>query len=189
MADRTFSSYENGPHPSRDGRASPVKIIVGVDNDVASEVDARNGWVEPGELSTEQSDAMIAIATRGLTELFMFCFHGQTLDRKGMRTAIRRFISVAWMLKSEELVGANGKPLSLDKLSKLPQIRCTRCTLSLLAQEFGKRWGFRVRVQKRVSSKPNYAHAAIGGWAKRRARAKALPPGKETPRIMPLISG
>lgn len=169
----TFLAYTRDPHPANDGRTNKSHIDAGINYDMAAEIDERNGWKEPGEILDDQAkEAMIQMATRGLNELILFCFKGQTLDRsgKGLRTAMRRFVSVCWMLKSSELLGKNGKPMSLEKLSKLPQLRCTRCTLSLLAQEFGRQWGFRVRVQKKESTKPNYADAAKSGWKKRRDR-------------------
>lgn len=173
MAD-TFLAFSSKLHPPRDGRTTERQLDAGVHYDIADEIDKRNNWLDPGELDGEVAHAMVEIAARGLSELFLFCFNGQVMDKKGkgMRTAFRRFVSVAWMIKSAEIKGPDGRPLSLEKLSKLPQVRCTRCTLSLLAQEFGRRWGFRVRVQKKETTKPNYAHAAKGGWKKRRDREK-----------------
>jgi hypothetical protein len=86
---------------------------------------------------------------------------------------MRRFVAIAWMLHSEMLVGEDDEPLTLEQLGKLPQIDCTKVTLSLIAKSFGEQTKFHSRVQKRKSSKENYAGAAKTGWTKRRARAEA----------------
>lgn len=175
----TFLAFTRGPHPANDGRGGEVRIEAGVIDDIAKEIDEKNGWVEPGERAIPVSEETINLAAEGLSELILFCFEGQTLDPygKGMRTVIRRFVSVCWILKSQALLVTKKKgkskvlvPISLAKLGKQPQVRCTRCTLSLLAQEFGRRWGFRARVQKKETTKPNYAKAAKIGWKKRRSR-------------------
>lgn len=166
----TFLAFE------RSTRSPRPTLTTAVTYDVAEEIDQRNGWTEPGERHhlLNHSDATIA------REIFTFCFGKQKLDPqgKGMRAAFRRFVAISWMLASEKMVGLDGKPLSLDKLGKQPQLRCTRCALCLLAKKFGQPWGFRVRVQRRVSTKPNYARAARTGWALRRKRAAA---GEEHP--------
>ena len=174
MSDEVFTAYKKGPHLSRDGRSGEVELEMAINPDIASQIDAKNNWVEPGEITQDKKDDLMEIAARGLSELILFCFKGQRMDRrgKGLRTAIRRFVAVAWMLKSHVIVDEDDDPLSLDRLSQLPQVRCTRCTLSLLAQEFGRAWGFRVRVQKRESTKVNYARSAKHGWKKRRLREK-----------------
>jgi hypothetical protein len=96
-----------------------------------------------------------------------------------MQIAMRRFVAVAWMLHSEMLIGTDTDeqgepvPLTLEQLGDVPQLDCTKVALSLLAKRFGEMFAFHARVQKRKTSKGNYADAAKKGWGKRRARAKA----------------
>ncbi len=128
------------------------------------------------ELSPAAVQTMMAVADRPLRELFSYCFSGRPTNEKGLAIAMRRFIAVAWMLHSEMLVGIHGRPLTLEELGKLPRIDCTKCTLSILAQNFGKQWGFHTRVQKRLGGKTNYAAAAKRGWEKRGRRAAPKKP-------------
>jgi hypothetical protein len=180
-----FKRYRGGGR-YRGTLENPVELEAGVNYDLALEIDQRNDWKEIGEADLDLIESLIEVAARGLNELLMFCFHGQQLDRKGrgLRTAIRRFIAVAWLVNSSLLVSSNGMPLSLEQLSKLRQIKCTRCSLSLLAQKFGDKWGFHARVQKRVETKPNNARAAVRGWAKRRERqtSQQKPQAKTSPK-------
>lgn len=163
----TFFAYD-------DAHGDENRLVAGIEYDIAAEIDEKNGWTEPGQPSEVEVTHTVraADASNALSEFILFCFQGQKLDRrgKGLRTAIRRFVAICWMLKSNELVDPHGRPLSLERLASLPQVKCTKCTLSLLAQEFGKQWGFRVRVQKKETTKPNYAAAAKKGWKKRRLR-------------------
>lgn len=177
--ERRFLSFHHGP---RYGKTENIETAV--EYDIAAQIDSANHWLEVGEGDTEMVKAMIQIAARGVNEVVLFCFRGIKLDARGrgLRTAIRRFMSIAWMLKSNDLRGKDGKPLSLDRISKQPQIRCSRCALSLLAQEFGAQWGFRVRIQKRDSTKKNYASGARRGWRKRRARTLARETASDQPR-------
>jgi hypothetical protein len=110
--------------------------------------------------------------TSGVNAILSYCLRDTKLnaDYSNIQTALRRFVAVCWLLKSNEMRGEDGKPMSLQALSKQPQIDCTRCALSLMAQDFGNKFGFHARVQKRVSAKENYAKAARFGWAKRRQR-------------------
>jgi hypothetical protein len=119
------------------------------------------------------------LASRLIREVMSYCFDGKlygsdrVVDDAGLRLAMRRFVSVAWLLHSEMLLSPDGTPMTLEQLSKLPQLDCTRCSLSLLAQKFGKKWDFHARVQKRKGGKPAYAASAKTGWEKRRAREEA----------------
>jgi len=119
------------------------------------------------------SDAEVAIVRSGIDEIIGFCLRDTKLDAKyaNLQTALRRFVAICWLLKSNEIRGSDDKPMSLEALSRQPQIKCTRCALSLMASEFGQKWGIHSRVQKRVSAKPNYAKAARFGWKKRRQNA------------------
>lgn len=173
---KTFLAFSrnNGDDPT---------IEAGVEYDIAEQIDLKNNWFEPGEINPEQIELLIKVASRGLYELFHFCFAGRKLNQKGLQIAMRRFVAVAWLLHSEMLQGAeldaDGKPtgaltpLSLEQLGDIPQLDCTKVALSLLAKRFGELFNFHARVQKRMTSKVNYAGAAKIGWAKRRARAKA----------------
>jgi hypothetical protein len=155
----------------RDG-TTPARPEAAVKYDFASIVDQQNHWFEKGEVDPQLMESLVRVASRGLYELFRFCFEGRMLDEKGMRIAIRRFVSVAWMLHSEMLIGPDKKPLTLEQLGEIPQIDCTKCALSLLAQRFGDQFGFHARIQKRRGSKENYAAAAKRGWKKRRKKAR-----------------
>jgi hypothetical protein len=138
---------------------------------------------EPGEVTPETLTLIAQACERGLKEVFTYCLgftssNGgprRVVDERGLQTATRRFIAIAWLLHSELLVGPDGVPLTLQQLSKLPQVDCTRCALSLLAQRFGKRFAFQSRVQKRQGGKVNYAQSAKEGWTKRRARKRSTP--------------
>jgi hypothetical protein len=139
----------------------------------------------PDEITPAVRKLVAQIAARGVKEFFDFCIPaGVPLDENATRTAIRRFFAVAWLLHSEMLLSPETKPdgrqvpMTLDKLSKLPQLECTRCNLSVQAQKFGKQFGFRTRVQKRENSRPNYAESARLGWIKRR---QAGAPASEPP--------
>jgi hypothetical protein len=176
---KTFLAFTRGPHPANDGRSGDVKLELGVEYDIAAQIDQKNGWFEEGELDPELVAVMIKVAARGLYELIHFCFAGRKLNEKGMQIAMRRFVAVAWMLHSEMLIGTDkdesgeAVPLTLEQLGKVPQLDCTKVALSLLAKRFGEMFHFHARVQKRKTSKGNYAGAAKTGWVKRRARAKA----------------
>lgn len=176
---KTFLAFTRGPHPANDGRSGDVKLELGVEYDIAAQIDQKNGWFEEGELDPEMVAMMIKVAARGLYELIHFCFAGRKLNEKGMQIAMRRFVAVAWMLHSEMLIGTDtdeageAVPLTLEQLGNVPQLDCTKVALSLLAKRFGEMFKFHARVQKRKTSKENYAGAAKTGWVKRRARAKA----------------
>jgi hypothetical protein len=176
---KTFLAFTRGPHPANDGRSGDVKLELGVEYDIAAQIDQKNGWFEEGELDPEMVAMMIKVAARGLYELIHFCFAGRKLNEKGMQIAMRRFVAVAWMLHSEMLIGTDtdeageAVPLTLEQLGNVPQLDCTKVALSLLAKRFGEMFHFHARVQKRKTSKGNYAGAAKTGWVKRRARAKA----------------
>lgn len=175
----TFLAFSRGPHPANDGRGDSPELVVGVEYDIAAQIDQKNNWFEPGEIDPEQMEMLIRVASRGLHELFHFCFAGRKLNQKGMQIAMRRFVAVAWLLHSEMLIGVEKNstgtpvPLTLQQLGKVPQLDCSRCALSLLAKKFGEQFHFHARVQKRKTSKGNYARSAKTGWVKRRARAAA----------------
>src|SRR5437870_321859 len=137
----------------------------------------RNSSLSPKESTQATRELVGRMTDKLLSELFAFCFSGnlhnreRTVDPKGLQIAMRRFVAVAWLMHSELLVGEDGQVLTLEQLSKLPQLDCTRCSLSLLAQKFGKRCGgFHTRVQKQVGGKANYAASAKAAWKKRRAQ-------------------
>jgi hypothetical protein len=136
-----------------------------------------------GELNQETAQLISQMAARGTDELLSYClvrtreggYRQAPFNSRTLQIAMRRFVAVAWMLHSEMLTGEDDQPLTLEKLGKIPQLGCSKVTLSLQAQRFADRFGFHARVQKRQSSKGNYATAAKTGWEKRRARAKAEP--------------
>lgn len=147
---------------------------------------------ELSEFSPAQLQEVAEMSARGTKAVFDFCIPVKGADRGGgvlpfnartLKLAMRRFVAVAWLLHSEMLVDdeldeqgiPTGRvvPLSLDQLGKLPQLDCTKVALSLLAKRFGEKFKFQSRVQKRQSTKPNYASAAVTGWEKRRAREAA----------------
>jgi hypothetical protein len=138
-------------------------------------------YFEKGELSQEEIQLLSQMAQTGIASVFKFCLPSKNVytDKLGpfnegsLRTAMRRFVAVAWMLHSEMLTGESEEPLTLDQLGKLPQLDCTKVTLSLSAKRFGDSFGFHSRMQKRKSCKENYAGAAKTGWEKRRAREAA----------------
>jgi hypothetical protein len=142
---------------------------------------ASSQYFDKGELTQADAALLSQMASLGIFKVMQFCLPqknrlGKTrpLDSQTLQIAMRRFVAVAWMLHSEMLEGEDDEPLTLEQLGKLPQLDCTKVTLSLVAKKFGDSFGFHSRVQKRVTSKGNYASAAVGGWAKRRAReAKA----------------
>lgn len=57
--------------------------------------------------------------------------------------------------------------LMRTQLATLPEIDCTSCNLSMLAQNFAKKWGIHTRVQKREGAKANFAASAKTGWLER----------------------
>lgn len=124
-------------------------------------------YFNEGELSPALIATMQQLAARPLEELFRYCFEGRLMDTQGLQRAARRFVAVAWLLHSEMMTDEAGKVLTLEQLSKLPQLDCTRCALSILAGDFGKRFNFHARVQKRQGSKANYAASAKKGWDRR----------------------
>ena len=150
---------------------------------------------DPSELwnlDRKQTKLVEKMAGQGIEALFRFCIPLKAsgfanrpgkFNERGLQIAMRRFVSVAWLLHSEMLVDdeldEHGQPtgrlmpLTLEQLSKLPQLDCTKVSLSLWAKRFGEQFKFHARVQKRQSTKPNYASAAKTGWAKRRARQAA----------------
>lgn len=141
-------------------------------------------YFAPDELTPELVEVIRKVAARGLYELFRYCFGGRPVNEKGLQIAARRFVAVAWLLHSEMLtsaeLGENGNPrvLTLEQLSKLPQLDCTRCAMSVHAKNFGDQWKFHARVQKRLGAKPNYAAAARKGWKKRENRSENAAPRK-----------
>jgi hypothetical protein len=114
----------------------------------------------------------------GLGELFDFCLGAPLFDgtiivtEKTLKAWALRFVSVAWLMHSEMLVGVDGRPLTLAQLAALRQLNCSRCALSLTAQRFAAPFRFRTRIQKR-SDRSRYASSAKSGWEKRRAREAA----------------
>ncbi len=168
LNDNTFLAFKKSVGDSDE---SPLEV--GVVYDVAQEIDEKNHWFEEGEIDPRMLALMMSVAARGMHELFRYCFVGRSLDTAGLQIAIRRFVAVSWLLHSEMLVGADGVPLTLEQLAALPQIDCTKCTMSVLAKNFGKQWAFHARVQKRQGSKVNYRESAKTGWEKRRARIAA----------------
>jgi hypothetical protein len=130
------------------------------------------------DLNQQEAAVVAQMAERGIASVMQYCLSSpvtreiKPLNPKSLTIAMRRFVAIAWLLHSELLVGELGEPLTLDLLGKLPQLDCTRCALSLLAKGFADRHNFQARVQKRKSSKPNYAASAKTGWEKRRARQK-----------------
>jgi hypothetical protein len=138
--------------------------------------------VRGSDLDQRQAALIAQIAERGISAVMKFCLDNllptpslplRCVTPSRLQVSMRKFVAVAWLLDSSVLVGDDGKPLTLDQLGKLPQLDCTRCALSLMAKKFGDQFKFRARVQKRASSKPNYAASAKSGWEKRRAREKA----------------
>jgi hypothetical protein len=134
------------------------------------------------EFSSTQITQIREMSVRGISTVLEFCLprkntpQGNVLrpfDSTTLKIAMRRFVSVAWLLHSNMLRGENDEALTLEQLSKLPQLDCTKVALSLQAKRFGDQFNFHARVQKRVGTKPNYASAAKTGWAKRRAREAA----------------
>lgn len=140
-----------------------------------------------GELTQEDARLISQMASTGIAKVMDFCLvpqpqKGQAaprrgltreLDEYGLQIAMRRFVAIAWMIHSEMMIGESGEPLTLEQLGQLPQLDCTKVTLSLIAKQFGEKCNFHARIQKRKGSKENYAGAAKTGWAKRRAREAA----------------
>lgn len=141
--------------------------------DLLLEIDQQNHWFEKGEIDEQQLQLLVRVASRGLYELFHYCFAGRRLDRPAeMLMVMRRFVAVAWLIRPEMLKGRSGKVLTLEDLSALPFVKCSRCALSLKAQAFSKRWNFHARVQKRETTKTNYSIAAKRAWKIRKQKAK-----------------
>ena len=132
----------------------------------------------------EQAAVISAMAAKGVREVFQFCLPSRTrgFDKAALGYAIRRFVSIAWLLHSEMMRGADGAVLTLTQLARLPQLKCSKVALSLSAKHFADRFKFHSRVQKRTGSKENYAAAAKTGWDKRRARIKARSKSRKKPR-------
>jgi len=122
-----------------------------------------------------QAELIAAMSARGVREVFDFCLRCRRngFGKENLQFAVRRFVAVAWLLHSEMMRGADGKILTLEQLSKLPQLDCTKVALSLNAQRFAEQFRFHARVQKRAGTKENYAAAAKTGWDTRRTRATA----------------
>ena len=124
------------------------------------------------KLGPEDRALVTNMADGVLFELFHFCFAGRRLDRpKEVRTALRCFVSVVWLIRPDLLQDGEGKRMSLADLAALPEVDCSKYFLSMLAGAFAKKWGFHSMTQKRPGSRENFAAGAKIGWAKRR-RAK-----------------
>ena len=165
----TFLAYEKSQ------MGDQVERVVAESRDLAFDVDQRNHWFEPGEIDDQRLQHMMKVAARGLYEVFSYCFQGQSLDNdRDLRVAVRRFVAVAWLIQPGLLKDSAGKCMTLEELASLSFLDCTKCSLSLKAQAFGKRWGFVASIQKRKTSKANYAEGAKRGWEKRRHALKIL---------------
>ncbi len=147
--------------------------ILAEEPDHHRKVDESAGWVDAGEFDDQTLQRLMVEGARGIKEMVFFCFYGRTVNEKNILTGLRRFISIAWMLFPDVFKDEFGKTVSLEKLADLKNVDCTKVALSLMAQDFGARWKFHARIQKRLSSKPNFASSAKTGWVKRRAREKA----------------
>ena len=167
-SDSTFLAFE------RDTAESTLPIAAELP-DLLMEIDQQNHWFEKGEIDEQQLQFLVRIASRGLYELFHYCFAKRKLDRPAeMLMVMRRFVAVAWLIRPEMLKGKNGKVLTLEDLSALPFVKCSKCALSLKAQAFSKRWNFHARVQKRETTKTNYSIAAKRAWKLRKQKARKL---------------
>jgi len=113
------------------------------------------------------------MSDRVISEVLKYCLQGKAIDdERDLKIAIRRFVAVVWLIQPGLLRGSDGKCLTLERLGELPFLDCTRCSLSLKAQEFAKRHGFHSSIQKRTTAKGNYANSAHLGWVKRRTRKR-----------------
>jgi hypothetical protein len=160
-------------HKLVDGESS---IQAAIEYDLPALVDERLQLFEPGELDVEEIERALQVEIKFVQDFKRFAFTGRDLSNpKQLRIAFRRVLAVLWLLDSTALTRKDKKtgllvPMTLEELGRLPLVKCSRCALSLLAQRYGKSHGIQARVQKRVSTKPNYARAAKRGWKKRRAR-------------------
>jgi hypothetical protein len=114
-------------------------------------MDERLGFKEPDAVEPDDTDSQtVVLAAKGLSELFLFCFHGNKLDARGvgLQKAIRRFVAVAHDLggkfmchgESEGKLKGGGPPLTAKELARLPDVKTTPKQLRKLAKDFRQQW-------------------------------------------------
>jgi hypothetical protein len=92
------------------------------------------------EFSDEQLQELQSYAAKGMEAVFAFCFT-ETLTENGLRSSMRKFVAICWLLHSEFLVGKDGKILTLAQLAKIPQLSCSRlCDVYPGKPTFREKW-------------------------------------------------
>ena len=137
---------------------------IAVEYDYAKDIDQRNGWYEDDDFYDFRRNEVINLATIGINSLFEYCIPIRPFNTSTLQDAIRRFLAIVHVIKPELMVDEYGNILSYEKLGKLPQVDCTRCTLSNLGKKFTKRYHFHSRIQKRESACETYSKAATAAW-------------------------
>ncbi len=113
------------------------------------------------------------LGVRAIREIFFFIFDKVRLCRsEGYKKFLRRMFMAVWNIDSTLLLGADGMPMSLEQIGKLPFVQCTKCNLSYVAQDFQKLFNFRSRLQKSDSAKNNYRKAREAYVAREKKKKK-----------------
>jgi len=139
-------------------------------HDIAGEVDAANGWKEPGEEQEEKRDAAFAGATMLAVTLLQFSWMTRNGKLREPLEAARRFTAASAVL--EPRLFCDGK-LTYEDLGLL--CKCTKQALSKIARDFQTEMGLHFRRSQREGSIEHMRDAQRGAkhW---RARRRAATP-------------
>lgn len=155
--------------------------IAAVEEDIAGIIDSKNHWREVGEFDEDIIQEINERIARFQYEVLLFQTEkGELWSEKGMIRFAMRALMFAWVLSPGLLTGPNGKAMSLDDMAKV--FGCSRCWLSVIAEEISRKFQFFSRNQKSLNSRPNYAKGAMKGWEKRKNPNYRPPKTQPTPR-------
>ena len=156
MNSETFLAFKHNENRADRAAGRTVELEVGINYDLAGEIDQRNDWLEPGDVLTKREEALELCkvqAAVGLNELFRFCFE-KPLTRRGTRQAVVRFFALAQAFGApmySNWFGKNGVRSPIGKrLGACATARLLRVKPHELRRsyaQFRKRWTFRAIVR------------------------------------------
>lgn len=152
------------------GLEEATESVTAVEYDIAGDIDERNGWTDEyddGEYLRNDRSREVAVS---LTDIADWLTKNIKFDtRVGMFRFAVRCLAMLWVIYPDMLRGKNGKIASLEKMAGTMDL--TKCWLSMVAEDFSRKFKFFSRNQKSMKSRANYADGAKAGWDKRRAKA------------------
>lgn len=157
-------------------------VVVAVSEELTAEIDARNHWREPEELTdaereleTKLKEYVIAGCVKGFGEIFHFCYSGASgalvpiNTPENLKVAFRRFVAITRTLFPELLQDRHG-PLSQARVAAL--LGKSPTYIADVGTRFSENWKFYSRVQKTQSEKEASRIARLAFLAEKRNAPK-----------------